>query len=258
MKRSHAVAALALVASLCVALPAVGAAPNPLKVAKKALNIGKQANKRARTAKRTADRALKTGRAADARAGQALRTLAGSVPNATRAQSAGVADALEGMEILRFNTRVAPSATATPQAAARTAAQRVPLIAEGPITIYGKCFVDSTTPGNPLVSAEIFVETSVGGVIYSADDGSSNNGFLDPGAAETDADLLSVASAAGIGNPGTLNASDADAGNFYVIAPGLSIQGQLTAATKVGSPTVGDGVFGPGNACIFAGLANAG
>jgi hypothetical protein len=258
MKRSHVVVALATVAALCVALPAVGATPSPLKVAKKALKIGKKADKRARKASRTANTALTTGRAADARAKQALGVLAGSVPNATRAQSAGVADSLQGVRIARFDQRVAPSATASPQNVARTAAQRVPLLREGPITIYGKCFVDSTTPGNPLVSAEIFVETSVGGVVYSADNSSSNNGFLDPGTAETDAELLSVASAAGVGNPGTLNVSDADVGAFYVIAPGLSIQGQLTAGTKVGSPPAGDGVFGPGNACIFAGSANAG
>jgi hypothetical protein len=258
MKRSHAVVAIAVVVALCTALPAVGAAPNPVKLAKKALKIGKKADKRARKASRTAGQALTIGRAADGRARQALGVLAGSVPNATRAQSAAVADSLRGIEIVRFNTRVAPSATATPQSAARAAAQRVPLIAEGPITVYGKCFVDSSTPGNPLVSAEIFVETSVGGVVYSADNGSSSNGFLDPGTAEADAGLLNVASAAGVGNPGTLNVSDADAGAFYVIAPGLSIQGQLIAGTKVGSPPAGDGVFGPGDACIFAGTANAG
>lgn len=261
MNRFHAVVALSVVAALCIALPATGATPNPLKVAKKALKIGKQANKRARTAKRTASQALKTGRAADARAGRALGILAGAVPsavNATRAQSAGVADSLKGMDILRFNTRVAPSAATTPQSAARDAAQRVPLIAKGPLTIYGKCFVTTTTPGNPLVSAEIFIETSVGGVVYSGDDGSTNNGFLNPGEPETEGDLLSVASAAGIGNPGTLNISDASAGAFYAIAPGLSIEGQLIAGTKVGSPTEGDGVFGPGDACIFAGTANAG
>lgn len=258
MKRSHAVAALAIVAALGVALPAVGASPNPLKVAKKALKIGKKADKRARKAGRTANNALKTGRAADTRAKRALGVLAGSVPNATRAQSAGVADSLQGMRIIRFNQRVASSATATPAATARAAAQRVPLVIQGPITIYGKCYVDSTTPGNPFVQGEIFVETSVGGVIYSGDDSSSNNGFLDPGALETERELLSSGSAAGVGNPGTLNASDADAGAFYVIAPGLSIQGQLTVATKVGNPPAGDGVFGSGNACIFAGVANAG
>lgn len=258
MKRSHAVVALTAAIALCVALPAVGATPSPLKVAKKALKIGKQADKRARTAKRTADQALKTGRTADARAGQALGILGGAVPNAVRAQSAGEADSLQGMKILRFNTRVATSATATPSAAARTAAQRVPLLSEGPITIYGKCYVDSTTPGNPFVQGEIFVQTSVDGVIYSADNGSSNNGFIDPATVETDSELLSSGSAAGVGNPGTLNATDADVGPFYVIAPGLAIHGQLTVATKVGSPPAGDGVLGPGNACIFSGIANAG
>jgi len=261
MNRLRAVLALSVVAAVCIALPATGATPNPLKVAKKALKIGKQADKRARVARRTANRALKTGRAADARAGRALGILAGPVPsavNATRAQSAGVADSLQGMKILRFNTRVAPSVATTPQSAARAAAQRVALIAEGPLTIYGKCFVTTTTPGNPLVSAEIFIETSVGGVVYSADDGSTSNGFLNPGDPETDSGLLGVGSAAGVGNPGTLNISDASAGAFYAIAPGLSIEGQLIAATKVGSPPAGDGVFGPGDACIFAGTANAG
>lgn len=265
MKRSHAAVALAIVATLCIALPATGATPNPLKVAKKALKIGKKADKRARNAGRTANQALTTGRAADQRAtqalgnaNQALGILAGPVPNAARAQSAGVADSLQGMRIARFNTRLAPSATASPGSAARAAAQPVALLTEGPITIYGKCYVDSTTPGNPFVEGAIFAQTSAGGVIYSGDDGSSNNGFIGPATTEADRSLLITGSAAGIGNPGTLNASDASAGPFYVIAPGLAVHGQLAVATKVGSPLVGDGVLGPGNACIFTGIANAG
>jgi hypothetical protein len=256
MKRSHAALALALVLALCAALPAVGATPSPLKLAKKALKVGKQADKRARKASRTAGKALKTGRAADQRARQALGTLAGSVPNAVRAQSAATADSLRGAS--RFNKRVAPSATGTPANTTRAAAQRVPLLAQGPITIYGKCFIDTTSVGNPFVQGEIFIETSTGGVVYSADSGSSNNGFLSPATVETDRELLSSGSAAGLGNPGTLNVTDADAGPFFVIAPGLAIHGQLMVGTKVGSPAVGDGVFGAGSACIFSGLTDAG
>jgi len=272
MKRSHAVLALATVAALCVALPATGATPNPVKIAKKALKIGKKADKRARNAGKaaqqagtTARQALETGRAAstrasdaDARARQALGVLAGSVPNATRAQSAGVADGLQGMQIRRFNTRVAPSATATPASAARDAAQRVPLVSAGPLTVYGKCYVDSTSPGNPFVQGTIYVETSVGGTVYSGDEGDSGNGFIDPTTVEADRSVLSVGSAAGVGNPGTLNVSDASAGQFFALAPGMAIQGQLALATKVGSPAVGDGVLGAGNACIFTGVTHAG
>jgi len=265
MKRSHVALALVVVATLCAALPATGATPNPVKVATKALKIGKKADKRARKAARTAGTALKTGRnaethasQADTRARQALGILAGPVPNATRAQSAAVADSLQGTKLARFNTRVAPSASATPESAARDAAQRVPLLTEGPLTLYAKCYVVTTTPGNPFVQGEIFIETTTGGVIYSADDSDSGNGFLEPGTVETTRELLSTGSAAGVGNPGTLNNSDASAGPFYAIAPGVAIQGQLTVVTKVGSPEVGDGVLGPGNACIFAGIANAG
>ncbi|HEX2160969.1 MAG TPA: hypothetical protein VHF88_04020 [Thermoleophilaceae bacterium] len=278
MKRSHAVIALAIVAALVVALPATGAAPNPLKVAKKALKIGKKADKRARKAARTANRALKTGRAAgtqagvatrtadqaletgraaDTRARQALGVLAGSVPNATRAQSAGVADSLQGMRIARFNTRVAPSATATPQTAARAAAQRVPLLSEGPITVYGKCYAVNTDPANPSVEGEIYVETSAAGAVFAGDEGDSGSGLLGPATPEEDRDLLRTSSQAGVGNPGTLNTSGASAGPFYVIAPGVAIHGQLAIATKVGSPPAGDGVLGAGNACIFTGIANA-
>ena len=229
----------------------MGASPNPVKLAKKALKIGKQADKRSR-------KALKTGRTANKRSLKALRILAGPVPNAARAETAGVADSLKGVQIGRFNTRVAPSATASPSTAARAAAQRVPLFAAGPITVYGKCYVDSTTAGNPFVSGELFIETSAEGVIYSADDSSTNNGFLSPSTPETNRELLSGGSAAGIGNPGTLNLTDADAGAFHAIAPGIAMQGQLTVGTKVGSPPAGDGVFGPGNACIFSGAVNAG
>jgi hypothetical protein len=218
------------------------------------LRCAERAESAART--RTAGRALKTGRQADKRARRALGILAGPVPNATRAQSAGVADSLQGMKLARFNTRVAPSVSATPASAARAAAQRVPLLTEGPLTVYAKCYVDTTTPSNPFVQGEIFLETTVGGVIYSSSEGDSGNGFVEPATAETERELLSAGSAAGVGDPGTLNTSDP--GPFYAIAPGAAIQGQLAVATKVGSPEAGDGVLGPGSACIFAGFANAG
>lgn len=137
---------------------------------------------------------------------------------------------------------------------AREAALKIKLFTEGPISIYGKCFGENSDPSNPGMRAEVYVKTQKAGGIFSADDGSTNNGFFGPGTAETNRTLVSESSYAGSGNPGTLNISDADSGNIYIAVKDTVVLGQLFVATKVGNPDAGNGVFGkPGDRCIFGG-----
>lgn len=252
MHNRYWVLGLGVIAALAIALPAVGA-PSPADLAKRAFKIGKKADrkataarKQARQAGKKANQALKAGRRANTQ-------INAGVP---RAKQADVAGALEGMTVKPFRVRVTASAAAAGVDAAREAATPVELFSMGSIRIYAKCFVDTTSPSNPVTSGEIYLASTAQGVIYSSPYGDSSNGFFDPAEPEYDRKLASRSSSAGP-DPGNVNISDAEEDDFYILAPDVTIQGDLHVAAKVGNPTPGNGVFGPGNVCIFSGLINA-
>lgn len=244
---------LALTAALAFALPAVGA-PGPADLAKRAFKIGKKADrkataakKQARQARKAANRALKSGQ-------QAQSQINAGVP---RAKQADVAAALEGLAVKPFRVRVTASAAAADVDAAREAATPVELFSMGSIRIYAKCFVDTTSPSNPVTTGEIYLASTAQGVVYSSPYGDSSNGYFDPAKPEYDRKLGARSSSAGP-DPGNINISDAEDDDFYILAPDVTIQGDLHVAAKVGNPAPGTGgVFGSGNACIFSGLINA-
>jgi hypothetical protein len=171
--------------------------------------------------------------------------------------SLGPVPALEGFDLIPF-TRVAPSATAATDDAAQAAATRIPLYAKGSFSIYGKCFKDVGTPANPGVYAGIFLEAGPGAVFDSAGGSNSSNEFLEPGAPEDERELLRVNSFAGAGDPGTLNISGGDDSDFWAAQGDGYLEGGVFVGTKVGSPEAGDGVFGPGDACLFGGRVASG
>jgi hypothetical protein len=150
-------------------------------------------------------------------------------------------------------TKVDPSATAGTDDAGRAAASKVALATVGPFTIYGKCFRNDSDPTNPGVRSETFIQTSSAGAVFDADDDGTGNEFFGPTTPETSTQLVSESSFAGPGNPGTLNISDHDAAPFWAAVENTGISGQLFVGSKVGNPPAGDGVFGPGDGCLFGG-----
>jgi hypothetical protein len=169
------------------------------------------------------------------------------------AHRAGTAAKVTGFTRLPFK-KLSPSATDAYEAA-RAAATKIQLFSKGALTIYAKCFKENGDPSNPGIYAEIYIKTSVGGAIFSSADGnSSSNGFLAPSTPEQQRQLSGADSYAGpYGDPGTLNISDAASTNFYAAVQKTDLIGNLFVGTKVGSPVVGDGVFGAGDRCIFGG-----
>lgn len=252
-----------LVLAIAFALPAVGA-PGPLDLAKRALVVGKKADrkastatKRARQARKVAKKALRSGRQANVKGDRALAQIKTKVPLAEKSESAAVADKLADISIRPIRVRVPVSASAATENEARTQASKVPLFSQGSLTIYGKCFAETGAPDNPGTFGEIYLDTSAEGVLFDSPEDGSGNGFLNPGAPEEDRLVVDQASFAGPGNPGTLNLSSVSDSPLQAIAPDVTIQADLAIATKVGNPPAGHGVFGPGNGCIFIGHVEA-
>lgn len=171
------------------------------------------------------------------------------------AHKAGRANKVTGFTRLPFK-KVVPSATRTSQSAAQAAASKMQLFSKGPFKIYAKCFKEISDPSNPGVFGEIYLKTSVGGAVFSSEENGSSNGFLTPSTPEQERKLSIMFSYAGT-DPGTLNITDAVDVNFYAAAQQTDLIGTLFVGTKVGSPIVGDGVFGAGDRCIFGGAVTS-
>jgi hypothetical protein len=272
MARSKVVAALALVVALSFAVPALAGKSSPLKVAKQALGLSKKADKRSRTALARANTANTTATAALAKAGAPLTeavhaqnadhaTNADHAANAdhatnadktTKADAAGALDGFTVLPLIKASPNPGSSSGSDPEVA-RTASPEIPLFSKGPLRIYGKCY--GYNDGNPNTQGAIYLATSQDGVVYSANQSGSNNGFLFTGTNESNRALLAQDSADPVG---VINATDAVDGSFYAVAPdGTTLQGALHLVTKVGTVTGGDGPFPPGGGCLFTGAVTA-
>lgn len=163
----------------------------------------------------------------------------------------GPVPAVQGLNRVAL-AKVATSADSASDTLARAAATPIELHASGPFRLYGKCFRNTSTPTNPTVKAELFIATNAPGAVYDGDGGDSSPGFLEPGTPEIDRMVTDVASAAGP-DPGTNNLTDSEAGPFWAAQGTSQVTGQLFAGTKVGNPAAGNGIFGPGDGCIFGG-----
>lgn len=240
-----------LVLAVAFALPAVGA-PGPLQLAKQALSVGKKADRKASQARKTAQKALRSGRQATNKSNRALARINSKVPRAGQADAAAVADKLAGVTIKPIRVRVPVSASSASEDTARAQAEKVELFSQGSLTIYAKCFAETGNPANPGTIGEIYFDTSAEGVIYDSNGPSSGSSFINPGAPEEDR-VITDQSSYGGPDPGTLNIYGVSDSPLHMIAPDVTLQAELVVATKVGSPPGGDGVFGPGDGCIFAG-----
>jgi hypothetical protein len=132
---------------------------------------------------------------------------------------------------------------------AREAATEVPLFSVGAFDFYGKCFTD---PDNGDTWAEAFIRTHEDGSILSTE---SFNYFGAPYLDRTTAEGERVLNSHAAGDNEGQGNSPLER-NFFAAAPGgTGINGEVALAVKRGTPAAGNGIYGPGNVCIFSGFA---
>lgn len=146
-------------------------------------------------------------------------------------------------------TKVVASAAGASFEASEAAAPEIPLFSAGAFTIYAKCFdFGGETNG------AVFIKTSENGAILESDfvtiDGEP---FLDTTTPETQREVLFESD----------NENDADYfggpfTEFAAMAPGgTAIRGDVQIAVKNGTLAGGNGIYGDGDVCLFAGEVTA-
>jgi hypothetical protein len=170
----------------------------------------------------------------------------GEVPSAA---TAATANSLAYATQLRL-TKAASSATGANDDAGAAAATPVTLYEDSHFTVYGKCYVDNSVP---QLMARVYIATKQDGAIFDSDSdelsGSPPNGYLNVGSLETLRQMTNEAAAANSAN--VQYEGDTEFG--ATAADGYTIQGDMMVAAKFGVPPAGDGPYGPGNVCLFAG-----
>lgn len=170
---------------------------------------------------------------------------AASAATATTAGSAGTFSGYSRKGLVRV--------TASPEGASfeatRAASPEIALVTAGPFTIYGKCFNFGGT------EAEAFIKTSEDGSIFSSDfeelDGSPS--FLNANTAEDAREVSSEFAGAGESNYFGVHTTE-----FTAMAPsGTAVRGDVQIAAKGGDLAGGNGIYGPGDVCLFAAEATA-
>lgn len=163
----------------------------------------------------------------------------GTVPSAQNAET------LTG-HLLLPQTRLVASSAAT-EAAARAAATKAPVFNVGPISIYAKCFTDTSGPSTRL---EYYIETTQNGFLFQGDNGDADGTpFLNTDTPESDRLLMD--DSAGLNNSSVymMHSNEVD-----VSGPGgLAFEARLQIGVKNGTLPLGNGIFGEGDACIIAG-----
>jgi hypothetical protein len=138
--------------------------------------------------------------------------------------------------------------------AARVNAPRVVLLKEGAITVYAKCYTDTST--NTTVAQTFAASSAPGAVFDSEQDGlfGGDDGYLSPGVSETDAsidDVTTTANGAASSGP--------DEGEFVVFTSAKkAMRGMTALAVKNGTAPAGNGAYGTGNVCLFSAYAFVG
>jgi hypothetical protein len=144
--------------------------------------------------------------------------------------------------------------TATPgpsAAAAQAAAPEVLLHRTGQLSIYGKCWTDTSTSTTEYAT---FIKSSVNYAVFDSRDQSQEGGpnfedFLNPSTLEVDRQLESDDSGT---DDATLDSQDES--DFTAFAPdGTALRGWTGGAAKNGTLAGGNGVYGPGDVCFFTG-----
>jgi hypothetical protein len=174
----------------------------------------------------------------------------GTVPSASSAATAGNANTAASAANLagytrKGMTRVAAVPAASYEAGLENAPQTV-LSTAGPLTVYAQCFSES---GDTV--GVVSIKTSLNGVIFDSDDdeASGYHYFLDTNTEAKVRELLEE-------DTGT-NEADFFGGEdteYAAMAPdGTTVKGDLQIGVKNGTLPAGNGIYGEGNACLFAG-----
>lgn len=171
----------------------------------------------------------------------------GKVPSAANADNSATTNTVQ-----TFSKRVLASASgSSSQSSVRAAATPVPLASHGQVSIYGKCYVYSGS-----LYVEVFSQSSADGALantYTYDYYYGGNGYLNANLVEDDRIIyyasVGTNTAYHLGSPyysqGTLFGPDGNSLTFNMSAWGK--QGTVS--------TYGNGAFGDGSVCIFAGSA---
>ena len=161
------------------------------------------------------------------------------------------ADSLEPSDLAGYEVaddapiRVAASPSAVSLASARAAAPETILYEEGVLTVYAKCYRDSTTGE---IEGGLFARSEEPGALLTGE------GHLP----DDDANLLGPATpeparALDLEATSAPNAADFDEGEASLAGPdGTSFHLLSTIGIKQGIVADGEALFGAGNACIFA------
>ncbi len=148
--------------------------------------------------------------------------------------------------------RVAASPGGVSLEASQAASPEVPILSTGAFSVYAKCF---DSPGGPSTNALILMRTSENGSVLSSGFAvlSGSPGFFNTNTPEGDRILQSVTAGTNQGVFFGVHTTE-----FTAMAPGGTVvRGDTQAGVKNGTPPAGNGVYGNGNACIFAGEMTA-
>ena len=171
----------------------------------------------------------------------------GTVPSANTANSATTATTASNLAgyIRKGITRVVATPVATYKEGLENAPQTA-IFASGPLTIYAQCF----SPGT-FTDGVISIKTSLNGAIFDADGGSAGGDpyYLDTNTEVEKRELLEESAETNE----AYFAGDGDSA-FDAMAPdGTTVRGDLQIGVKDGTLAAGNGIYGGGNACLFAG-----
>jgi hypothetical protein len=177
----------------------------------------------------------------------------GKVPSAkaadtaTTAGTANVAGGLATMTAFK-STKITSSAKGPNFKAASEAAQPVQLYEDSHFSLYAKCFIDEA---GPQLNGVLYIASKQNGAIFDGEedevDGSPEEGFLDPNTPE---EFREVERETTDNNLANIQESEDFAATA---ADGYSITGPFQLAVKFGTLPAGDGAYGPGDVCMFAG-----
>jgi len=172
---------------------------------------------------------------------------AAAADTATTAGAARVAGSLATMTAFT-STRVMSSAKGANFKAASEAAQAVPLYEDSHFKLYGKCFVDES---GAQLNGVLYIATKQNGAIFDGEEdelsGSPDAGFLDTGTAE---EFREVERETVLEDFANIQESEDFAATA---ADGYSITGPFQVAVKFGTLPAGNGAYGAGDVCMFAG-----
>lgn len=219
--------------------------------AKKIKNGAVKGNKIANTAIRTGK--LKgssvTGPKLAAGAVDATKIAGGAITGAQIASESLSDKQISDYEVIG-NSPVRVLATdAGSEAAARTAAPENLLFTKGQLTIYAKCFRDTTGAGTTF--GEIYARTSADGALMEGDDDLPGSG---PGATLLDTNTIETDRQLDTESVNVANMAIYDEAEEALTAPdGTDLHLLTHIGVKQGTLPGGNGAFGDGNVCVFGG-----